>query len=189
MSTPKIEHFVGGEVEPFRHANTFAREKTTGPERLRIGPRGGHAYLVEMLAQCAEPPYKLLYVLHTTRTGATLGRYESPWLELPELQDFFKRFGDFLAQDSRHDLWLLGAGTKGTIVWDRHDLVYAYGPLERYITLLEAGGFREGWPSWPVPHVHHYHEEWDDAERLMLKYFEWIRTDLRREDRQIITDE
>jgi hypothetical protein len=40
-----------------------------------------------------------------------------------------------------------------------------------------------------VPHVHHYHEEWDDAERQMLQYFEWIRTDLRREDMQIIADE
>jgi len=181
----KLEHLVGSELEPFHFANTFVREKTTGPERLRIGPRGGHRSLMEMLAACAEPPHKLLYLLHTTRTDASLGRYESPWLEPAELKAFLSRFGDFLAQDSRHDLWVLGAGTKGTIVWDRHDMMFAYGPLDRYIHVLESGGFREGWPTLPDPHVHHYHSEWDDAEREMLAYFQWRRTDLRPEDEQI----
>jgi hypothetical protein len=75
----KMQHFVEGRLEPFHHANTFAREKTTGPERVRIGPRGGQRYLFGTLASLLGPPYKLLYLLHTSRTRAALGRYESPW--------------------------------------------------------------------------------------------------------------
>ena len=187
--TAKLQHFVAGGWEPFHHANTFAREQTTGPERLRIGARGGHRLLFEKLAAEAGPPHKLLYVLHTTRTDAALGRYESPWLEGRDLKVFLDRFAEFIIRDSRHDLWVLCAATKGTIVWDRHDLMYAYGPLERFIILLEQGGFREGWPTPPVPHMHCYNEEWDDAEREMLAYFDWRRTDLRAEDLQVVEKE
>jgi hypothetical protein len=183
--TAKLLHIVAGRAEPFHHANTFAREQTTGPVRLRIGPRGGQRYLFEHLGDCLGPPYKLLYVLHTSRTEAPLGRYESPWLQHEELIAFLDRFARFIAEDSRHDLWLLGGGGTGTIVWDRHDLVYAYGPLDTYVRSLEAAGFREGWPSWPVPHAHLYHAEWDDFEREMLRAYEWTRTPLKPEDEQV----
>ncbi|HEY2375205.1 MAG TPA: hypothetical protein VGH98_04465 [Gemmatimonadaceae bacterium] len=182
--TDKLQHFVSGKLETFHHANTFAREKTSGPERLRVGPRGGQRYLFEQLAACVGPPHKLLYVLHTTRTDAELGRYESPWLESGELSAFLNRFGDFVSQDSRHDLWVLCDAGGGTIVWDRHDLMYAYGPLERYTMLLESGGFREGWPTIPASHAHLYNAEWDDAERALLAHYEWRRTKLRPDDLQ-----
>jgi hypothetical protein len=182
--TDKVQHFVEGQLKTFHHANTFAREQTTGPERVRIGPRGGQRYLFGTLASVLGPPYKLLYVLHTSRTKAPLGRYESPWLEDEELTAFLDRFGQFITEDARHDLWVLGGGGSGTIVWDRHDLMYAYGPIAPYVTLLEAAGFREGWPSWPVPHAHRYNAEWDQAERDILGAFEWDRTPLRTEDEQ-----
>lgn len=181
----KVQHFVEGRLEPFHHANTFAREQTTGPERVRIGPRGGQRHLFGTLASLLGPPYKLLYLLHTSRTRAELGRYESPWLEDAELTSFLDRFGQFIAEDARHDLWVLGGGGSGTIVWERHDLVYAYGPIPTYVMMLESAGFREGWPTWPVPHAHCYNPEWDEAEREILRAFDWDRTPLRPEDEQI----
>lgn len=184
--TDKLQHFVDDSWQAFHHANTFVREWTARQrvERLRIGPRGGQRFLFQYLAGRVGPPHKLLYVLHTSRTHALLGRYESPWIESDDLATFLDRFGDFIAQDSRHDLWALCGAGDGTIVWDRHDLMYAYGPLDRYIMLLEDGGFREGWPSVPAPHAHLYHPEWDDAERAVLTDYDWHRTDLREEDLQ-----
>src|SRR5690242_3134710 len=101
--TDKMQHFVGGGLEPFNHRNTFAREQTTGPERVRIGPRGGQRYLFSTLAWVLGPPYKLLYVLHTSRTKAPLGRYESPWLDDEALTAFLDRFAQFIIEDARHD--------------------------------------------------------------------------------------
>ena len=184
--TVKIEHFVAGQPLPFRHANTFAREQTSGSERVRIGPRDGHRALVCALAAELTPPYRVLYVLHTSRTDARLGRYESPILDAPALLGFFARFGAFLAGDARHDVWVLGDGEGEFVIWDRHDLVYAYGPIGRYVEVLEEGGLREGWPSWPVPHVHHYRAEWDAAERQMLAAFDWDYSQLRPSDVQYV---
>jgi hypothetical protein len=180
----KLGQIVAGRVEPYQHANTFIREKTHGIERVLIGPRGGHRFLVEMLAATIGPPYKVLYVLHTSRTGARLARYESPVLEPDELRTFLARYGDFIAQDSRHDLWVAARGGAGTIVWDRHDLVYAYGPLDAYVSILEQGGLREGWPNTNLSHAHYYHAEWDDTERSILREFEWIVSPLHPEDLQ-----
>jgi len=73
-------------------------------------------------------PFQLLYVLHTTRTGAELGRYESPELSAEAVQAFLGRFGRFLFEDARHDCWVRSHGDGATIVSDRHNLIYAYGP-------------------------------------------------------------
>src|SRR5690242_2941594 len=184
--TDKLLHIVDGKLEAFHHANTFAREQTVGgPERVRIGPRGGQRYLVEHLASMLGPSYKLLYLLHTSRTHAPIGRYESPWLDDAELKAFLDRFAQFFTEDSRHDLWLLGGGGEGQIVWDRHDIVFAYGPIAKYVTHLEAAGFREGWPMMPDVHAHCYNEEWDDAERAILDYLDWDRSDLQPGDEQV----
>lgn len=175
---------MNGELRPFRHANTFARAQTSGPQRLHIGPRGGHRSLMLALAWRMHPRYKVLYVLHTSRTDAALGRYESPDLGPAELEAFFRRFGDFFAQDARHDVWIGGSAPGELLVWDRHDIVYAYGPLDRFTEVLEEGGFREGWPGPPVPHLHLYNAEWDGAEREVLGAFPWRWSELRDGDVQ-----
>ena len=155
----KLKHRVGSEWLPFRYSNTFVREEVDGTPRLRIGARSGH---VQLLLQCAAqltPPFAILYVLHTPRGGSAPGRYQSPPLAGAELRAFLQRFGAFLAEDARHDLWLHSLPDDVTLVWDRHDLVFAYGALGPLTEVLESGGLREGWPEVPVPHAHHYHPE------------------------------
>ena len=129
-------------------------------------------------------PFQLLYVLHTTRTGAELGRYESPELTSGDVEDFLSEFGQFFCQDSRHDLWVRSHDDDATIVFDRHNLIFAYGPIERFERELQSLGAREGEPAVLGAHVHHYHPAWDDMERRVLRYFEWRITPLRPSDVQ-----
>jgi hypothetical protein len=124
-------------------------------------------------------------VLHTTRTNAELGRYESPELTADAVEGFLHQFGRFLCEDSRHDLWVRSHHDDATIVLDRHNLIYAYGPLDAFAAGLQSLGVREGQPAAiPDPHVHHYHPEWDDAERGVLGCFEWYIKPLRPSDVQ-----
>ena len=107
----------------------------------------------------------MLYVLHTTRTAAELGRYESPELTSADVESFLSEFGRFLSQDSRHDLSVRSHDDDATIVFDRHNLIFAYGPLELFERELQLSGAREGEPAVLGAHMHHYHPDWDDAER------------------------
>lgn len=187
--TPKISRLSGTPEQPVEHPfvypDTYAREHLAGGgERLRIGLRDHHAAVLRQLAAVRPPPYKVLYVLHTSRTGAVLGRYESDALDGPGLERVLAEFGAFFAGDARHDVWLHSAAG-GTLVLDRYNLLYAYGPLGAYERVLRAGGVLPGRaPEVPRPHALHYHPEWDAAERAALGAFGWRITGLRPTDEQ-----
>ena len=135
------------------------------------------------------PPYRLLYVLHTSRIGSPLGRYESPSLSRSEVEALAARFGRYFAEDARHDVWLFSEAEDGMLVLDRYNLVYAYGPLDRFTRALEDGGVQPvaQWaaPEAPYPHALHYHEEWDASERDLLQSLDWFRGPLKPEDVQL----
>jgi hypothetical protein len=182
--TVKIEAMNGETPEPFEYGNVFAREEVGGRARLRVGLDEAHEAAVAMLARTLRGPFQLLYVLHTTRTGAELGRYESPELTSADVEWFLSEFGRFLCEDSRHDLWVRSHDDDATIVFDRHNLIFTYGPLEMFERELQSSGAREGEPAVLGAHVHHYHPAWDETERRVLQCFEWRITPLRPSDVQ-----
>jgi hypothetical protein len=63
--------------------------------------------------------------------------------------------------------------------------LYAYGPLDRFVTVLEREGLHDGEPPViPSPHSHHYNSEWDPAERELVAAIDWVVTVLRPADEQ-----
>jgi hypothetical protein len=140
--------------------------------------------LILNLAADLRAPFSILYVLHTPRGGSNYGRYESPALDRVLVTNFFQQFGEFIATDARHDVWLHSHPDDATLVWDRHDLIYAYGPLDAFEKVLEAIGFRlaEAVPI-PSPHAHNYHEQWDSSERQLVA-LGWTASPLRPSDEQ-----
>jgi hypothetical protein len=183
--TRKIDALVGSAETRFEYGNTFARETVGGQTRLKIGFDNIQDGCVRELAAGLVGPFQLLYVLHTTRTGAELGRYESPVVPVAHVHNFLLRFGPFLAEDARHDFWLRSHDDDATIVLDRHNVIYAYGPLNSFeAVLFSIGAHSRGLPRIPEPHVHHYHDEWDDSEREVLAALPWIRKPLRHRDVQ-----
>lgn len=172
--TIKIEAMHGELPQPFAYGNVFVREEIGGLSRLRVGVDGSQDAALAALADGLVGPFQLLYVLHTTRTGAELGRYESPDLTADTVQGFLRQFGRFLCEDSRHDVWIRSHNDDATLVLDRHNLIYAYGPLSRFESVLQTLGVREGQsPVVPDPHVHNYHQAWDGAEEEVVRHFHW----------------
>jgi hypothetical protein len=104
--TVKIEAMVGDIPQTFEYGNAYVRADVGGHARLRVGLNDGQDACVRTLVSGLIGPFQLLYVLHTTRTGAKLGRYESPELTAGAVERFLKEFGRFLCEDSRHDLWV-----------------------------------------------------------------------------------
>jgi len=170
---------------PISYGNVIAREPTTGSERLVVGPSQDAAGCLVRMASVLAGECHLLYVLHTTRTGAQLGRYQSSALNKAEYESFLQEFGRFLGEDSRHDVWLHSPSEGATIVLDRHNLIFGYGPLAAFErVLLEAGMCRGAVPRVPLPHLHHYHAQWDGHETAILGRLPWQVGPLHEEDRQ-----
>jgi hypothetical protein len=179
----KFEAQSGSDWLPHRYPAVFFREATTGAGRLKIAASKNGAQLMVRLAQILRGPFAVLYVLLVPRGGSEAGRYQSPWLDRDELTEVFDRYADFWEQDGRHHVWLHSATDRATLVYDRHDVIYAYGPLDECAALLEAEGFKEaGELNFPVPHGHCYHREFDPMERELASSPGWEHSPLQDGD-------
>jgi len=175
----RLGQFVDGEWVEHSHAPVFSVGK-----RLVAGVPGGDPAVFEGLIECLEPPYVLLYVLHTPRGEAPAGRYQSPSLSNDQVSDFIRIFAPFLSSDGRFDLWAHSPSENGTVVWDRHNQIFAYGPLGQYSSKLTSMGFGAGYPEVPTPHEHHYRQEFDDLAKELIEMFDWSYSPLQPEDEQ-----
>ena len=175
----RLGHLDDGRWTPYRHADTFKLEG-----RLIAGVPGSDPGVFKAMLEILRGPVRLLYVLHTPRGEAAPGRYESPDLSLDEATRFIERFADFFASDGRFDLWAHSAADRATVVWDRHDQLFGYGPVDRFASRLSEMGFKAGSVDVPVPHEHHYRRDMDDLAASVVHALEWHHSPLRPEDEQ-----
>ena len=177
----------GVEAAPPSAAVFERRPMTNGQTRLVISAPPDKPGLLPALVERLAEPLFLLYVLHTPRGEGVAGRYQSPPLDRQQVGDFLTTFAAYLAGDARHDLWVHSAGDGRTLIWDRHDLVFAEGEaLDDIADALEAMGFEsDAVPRLGAgPHVHYYRPEFDAEAAAVLARFDWTRSDLRPEDEQ-----
>lgn len=181
----RLGHDVDGQVVEHSHPPVFRVENTpSGITRLIAGVPGNDPLVFGRLALNLEEPICLLYVLHTPRDTARPGRYQSPGMNAAEVQAFVKRFAPLLQNDGRHDIWVYSRAESATVVWDRHNLIYAYGALDRHEASLRSLGFTTGVPETPSPHTHYYRVEYDQMTRDLIAALDWTWSELRPEDEQ-----
>jgi hypothetical protein len=181
----KMDYLSGTEwIEHSFPPQFTCAESSDGTTRIVAGVPHGDTEIFEHLVSALEPPYFLLYVLHTPRGEGGAGRYQSPKLSLEQLRMFITRFRPFLSADARFDIWAHSPAENATVVWDRHNMLYAYGPLEKFSSLLRSLGFDAGELQVPDPHAHNYRQELDSYAKELLAVFEWSRSPLHKEDEQ-----
>lgn len=160
-----------------------APKNLIGSESLIAASHNG-SRLLRDLSQVLSEPFFLLYVLVIPRGGSLEGRYQSDELSRAEVDMMFERFGRFWDGDGRHSIWLRSHTDDATLVYDRHNLIYAYGPLERFESVLMGLGYSTTPQlSFAFVHQHAYHEEFDALERDLTTRFADRRSDLHRETR------
>lgn len=164
-----------GEESPFAYSNTWALEKTTGPSRLVIAPSDEHVDLMLALSTVMNEPFGILYVLVVPREQGKAGRYQSPQpLSRADLSSFLLQFRGFLENDARHHLWIASVDKTASLIYDNHNVLYGYGPLDSFKTILNARGFSEAEKvNFPSPHAHHYNANFDQQEIKLLEYQQW----------------
>ena len=180
----KLSHAVADTWLPYSHSPVYCIAPPDRGARILGGVPGGDPMPFERLVECLEPPYILLYVLHTPRGEGEAGRYQSPEISPEQFKAFVAKFGKYLSADGRFDIWAHSAAEKATVVWDRHDQLFAYGPVEKYSAELNALGFTEGETKIAFPHQHHYRPEFDAYAAELLEFFPWSYSPLREGDEQ-----
>jgi hypothetical protein len=181
----RLGHFVNGDWTAHSFPPVFyLTQYGDSVERLVASVPAGDPAVFGHLVECLSPPCYLLYVLHTPRGEGAAGRYQSPPLTLVEIRGFLSRFGAFLSADGRYDLWAHSRDDDATVVWDRHNRIFAYGPLDAFSSRLRSLGFAQGDVTVPAPHQHSYRAEFDEMAKEVLSAFDWSHTALRPGDEQ-----
>jgi hypothetical protein len=180
----KLSHKLGNEWVEYSFPPIFSVSVLKATSRIVAGVPHGDAEVFERLVSSLEAPYSLLYVLHTPRGEGEPGRYQSPELSSETFHAFIGQFKSYLSADARFDLWAHSRSENATVVWDRHNLLYAYGPLDKFSSELRTLGFSNGVPQVPDPHQHHYREALDSSATDLLAAFQWSRSLLKPADEQ-----
>ena len=187
MSEPifKFGRLEGTSQEiPHVYPDSWAMEKSGDRDRLVISPSFRQIDLLRDLSQGMHEPFGILYVLVVPRTDQEPGRYQSPHpVSWQDLLSFLSRFELFLESDGRHNLWVASIGDPDLLVYDRHNLIYAYGRLEYFKKILEKKAtVKVEEVKIPSPHVHHYHKKHDEDADELLRYWNWKWAPLRDQD-------
>jgi hypothetical protein len=181
----KLGSFDGEWTErEYVYGDVWIRERTTGPDRLMIAPSRSQIRLMTKMLRTMEPPYWILYVLLVSREDATPGRYQSPYtLESEETEKFLLRFSEFFEKDGRHHLWIGAEDRSSLLVYDNHNIIYAYGELPKFVAVLKSHGMLQSdIVRIPCPHSHNYNSEFDEQQREILKVWDWKYSPLRDGD-------
>jgi hypothetical protein len=87
--------------------------------------------------------------------------------------------------DGRHNIWIASASTSDMLIYDRHNVIYAYGSLSKWQAILSKDNLNEvAAIQFPSPHSHHYHQSMDTEEHRMVTYWDWNLTPLRDADEE-----
>ncbi|MCA8832643.1 hypothetical protein [Hymenobacter pini] len=175
----------------YNYGEIYQLEETENYTRLEIGASTDQVQMMLELSACLDAPYFVLYVLVTPRDGMSVsGRYQSPPIESrTALVDFFLDFKEPIETDGRHHVWIGNANNDGLIIYDKHNVIYAYGPIDKYLTVLLNQGYKQEEFDFPYPHGHHFHNENDVAIRELLAYWDWQQFPLVAGEDEEYTDE
>lgn len=190
MQSPPAQPYKFGHLDSsgnetsFEYPDCWAVEKTTGPDRLVIAPASRQVELMLRLTTVMREPFGLLYVLLIPRAGGNAGRYQSPSpVSSAKLAEFIWEFQELFEKDARQHLWISSADNSSLLVYDNHNVIYAYGPLGDFEGILSSVGLSKCTEiRFPSPHTHRYNFKFDDQERFILKYWEWIYSPLQESD-------
>jgi hypothetical protein len=115
-----------------------------------------------------EPLYILVALLVPRATGEG-GRYESVVKDHTEVAAFLDEFETFFSTDPRAQVWVGQSDGGALLVFDEHDLIYAYGALDRFERVLTKQAVPRGRPTIPAPHVHPFDPRNDEYERRLVR--------------------
>lgn len=174
-------------MQRFSYGKLFACEQRRDIPLLCITADRDQVDLLKSLIEDMHESLGLLYLLLVPRADASQeGRYQSAAVfTKAEISAFLDQFKYFLESDGRHCLWIKSVDAADLLVLDRHNLIYAYGPLEKWAECLHKLGWQETDSTAikiPAPHLHRYHAIFDDDEKKLLTSQEWLHSPLREGD-------
>ena len=154
-----------------------------GTKCLRITASGSLSDLMVKLGALVRGNWYVLYTLLTSHSGNRPGRYQGIEIENFEgIVALFDKYKNYFDGDGRHNIWLGSTVNNDLLVYDKHNVIYAYGPIDAFVGRIRSYGYCEGVIKIPSPHTHHYPSENVRFEMSIMNEWDWKWYDLAEND-------
>lgn len=176
MAPAKFSRIEEGRQVAHDYGNKYFIQPCGNSSRLMIGPSRDQIDLLDELAlELRGNPWFVLYVLLVPRLGNRQpGRYQSePFETHAALSGFLASFRAFFESDARHHVWVGSPANDGVLVYDQHNVIFAYGPIDQFQAVLRSRAFEYGEFWFPSPHAHAYLPENDAEEERLMSEVDW----------------
>jgi len=101
------------------------------------------------------------------------------------IRSLSRDFQPFLESDGRHNVWIASESDSEQLIYDRHNVIYAYGPASQWHLILSQAGLSEvASVTFPSPHSHHFHQSLNGEQQRMIASRDWHHTTLRASDEE-----
>ena len=154
-----------------------------GTKCLRITSSESLSDLMVKLGALVRGNWYVLYTLLASHAGNRPGRYQGI-----EIQNYnsvlalFEKYKCYFDGDGRHNIWLGSTANNDLLVYDKHNIIYAYGPVEVFVGRIRSYGYCEGVIKIPTLHTHHYHSGNVKHEMGIMNEWNWKWCDLAESD-------
>ncbi len=177
---PKFGHMT----EAYFYGNCFKQIAVDTPyPKVLFATDDGYINLIRECLEIMPEPFNVMYLLIRSMNNIEGGRYctDKP-MSLTELNAFLDKFGEFLEGCGRHHIWFISDDPDTFLVYDHHNMIFAYGQQESFLNLLRSKNYKEHEPTIPFPHYHGFNDTFGLDERDVLASREWVRYDLEPDD-------
>lgn len=186
LDTDRNPKFANGMDSDKFHSNCYKQVAIDTPyPRVVFATKDGYIKLIKECLRIMPEPFSVMYVLIRPIVGVDVGRYmsEEPFSR-KEMDAFLDEYGHFFEHDGRHHIYFISDDPGTFLVYDHHDMIYAYGQQENFLNLLRNKNYLEEEPIVENPHYHGFNHDHRVDERHLLASREWTRYDLERADDQ-----
>lgn len=178
--TPKLSS-AGPNGGPETHPAPGHYQRLTGPwgDAVALHAPKEPIRLMRRLARCLAGPFAVLYLLPEPHRPFPHGRYQSPFpLGRRRVAEFLERFEPFLERDRRHAVWIMTEDCIERIIYDRRQMMFAYGPLEEFERTLALEGYTPAPIEIPRRLDLRIERDLDPELERLLDWWPWIRCPL-----------
>jgi hypothetical protein len=162
---------------PVQQGNRFQYQNISGVKRILISTENDPLGLISDLLEFYSSPFRFSYFIVSSTDVGEPSKYELQGLSREQLTHILNQFSEFFRSDARHHLWIHATGG-GTLIYDEHDWIYAYGSQNEIASFLTGTGFEEKPPEIPFPHLHNEPRENDVRMRELLNSYEWKKSNV-----------
>ena len=156
MLPAKLCRIEDGRDVPHEYGRVYFAQPCGDSRRLVIAASGDPVdLLLDLAGEFPDQQWYVMYVLLVERGRNEPGRYRSdPFKSHAELESFMQSFREFFEGDGRHHVWIGSVSGEGLLVYDQHNVIFAYGPLQDFQSVLKRSGYQESEFWFPAPHAH-----------------------------------